>query len=171
MLLFKCMSASSEIALKWMSQNTIDDKSTLVWVMTLCHQATNQNLSHCWPRTMSPYSITRPQWVKLLYCVLIWHVPWWPLLGQLSCQVTVTVWCSGTCRFHLRVPNLQMGCRDLNTWQGTRRVAPTITARCHVPLETYWKWKGKVIRKLQPCCTIMVCIFTYIEHGGIPQAS
>ena len=167
MLLIKCMSASSEIALKWMSQNTFDDKSTLVWVMTLCHQATSQYLSQCWPRTMSPYSITRPQWVKLLYYGMYPGGHYW----QLSCQVTVTVWCSDTCRFHLRVPNLQMGCRDLNTWQGTRRVAPTITASCHVPLETYGNWKRKVIRKLQPCCTIMVCIFTYIEHGGIPQAS
>ena len=38
------MSASCEIALRWMPENTFDDKSTLVQVMAWCHQAT----SHYW---------------------------------------------------------------------------------------------------------------------------
>ena len=29
-----------------------------------CPQATSYNLSQCWPRSMSPYGVTRPQWVK-----------------------------------------------------------------------------------------------------------
>ena len=29
-----------------------------------CHQATSHYLSKCWPRSMSPYGVTRPQWVK-----------------------------------------------------------------------------------------------------------
>ena len=33
------------------------DKSLLV-------QVTSPDLSQCWPRSMSPYAITRPQWVK-----------------------------------------------------------------------------------------------------------
>ena len=41
-----------------------DDKSTLVQVMAWCHQATSHYLSQCWPRSLSPYGITRPQWVK-----------------------------------------------------------------------------------------------------------
>ena len=42
-------------------------KSTLVQAMAWCYQATRQYLSQCWPRSMTPYSATRPQWVKILY--------------------------------------------------------------------------------------------------------
>ena len=47
-----------------MSLDLSDDKSTLVQVMAWCHQATSNYLSQCWPRSMSPYGVTRPQWVK-----------------------------------------------------------------------------------------------------------
>ena len=50
---------SCEITLRWMSQGRTDDKSTLVQVM-----ATSHYLSQCWPRSMSPYGVTRPQWVN-----------------------------------------------------------------------------------------------------------
>ena len=35
---------------------------------------------------------------------------------------------------HLRVPDLQMSCRHLITWQSTRRVALSMTAGWHAPL-------------------------------------
>ena len=54
---------SCEIALIWMSLNFIDDQSTFVQVMVWCHQATSHYLQ-CWPISLSPYDITRPQWVK-----------------------------------------------------------------------------------------------------------
>ena len=54
---------SCEIALRWMSLDLTDDMSTLIQVMAWCHQATSHYLSQCWPRYMSPYGITRPQWV------------------------------------------------------------------------------------------------------------
>ena len=44
-------SISCEIALIWMSLDFTDDQSTLVQV------------SPCWPRSLSPYGVTRPQWV------------------------------------------------------------------------------------------------------------
>ena len=47
-----------------MPQNLTDDKSTLVQVMAWCRQATSHNLTQCWPRSLTPYGITRPQWVK-----------------------------------------------------------------------------------------------------------
>ena len=56
---------SYEIALRWMPQDLTDDKSTLVQVMAWCRQATNHYLSQCWPRSLSPYGVTRPQWVKV----------------------------------------------------------------------------------------------------------
>ena len=48
-----------------MPQDLTQDKSTLVQVMAWCRQATSHYLSQCWPRSMSPYGITRPQWVKM----------------------------------------------------------------------------------------------------------
>ena len=47
-----------------MPQNLIDDKSTLVQVMSWCRQATSHYLNQCWPRSATPYGITRPQWVN-----------------------------------------------------------------------------------------------------------
>ena len=57
---------SYEIALRWMPLDFTDDKSTLVQVMAWCCQATSHYLSQCWPRSMSPNGVTRPQWVNLL---------------------------------------------------------------------------------------------------------
>ena len=57
---------SCEIALTWKPQDLTDDKSTLVEVMAWCRQATSQYLSQCWPSSLSPYGITRPQWVNSL---------------------------------------------------------------------------------------------------------
>ena len=45
----------------------LDDKSTLVQVMTWCRRATCHYLSQCRPRSISPYGVTRPQWVKINY--------------------------------------------------------------------------------------------------------
>ena len=58
---------SCKIALRWMPLDLTDDKSILVQVMAWCHQATSHYLSQCWPRSMSPYGATRPQWVKSLH--------------------------------------------------------------------------------------------------------
>ena len=63
------MSISCEIILRWMPQNTSDGKSTLVQVMAWCRQATSHYLSQCWPRSMLPYDITRPPWVKQSTCI------------------------------------------------------------------------------------------------------
>ena len=63
---------SCEIALIWMSLDFTDDQSTLVQVMAWCHQATSHYLSQCWPRSLLPYGVTRPQrviispWTKWL---------------------------------------------------------------------------------------------------------
>ena len=54
---------SYDIALRWMPLDLTDDKSTLVQVMAWCRQATSHYLSQCWPRSLSPYGATRPQWV------------------------------------------------------------------------------------------------------------
>ena len=66
-----------EIALRWIPQNFTNEKSTLLQVMAWCHQATSHYLSWCWPKSMSPYGMIRPQWVKI--CMAIWY----PYLLQL----------------------------------------------------------------------------------------
>ena len=57
---------SREISPRWMSLDLTDDKSTLVQVMAWCRQATSHYLSQCWPRYLSSYGATRPQWVNLI---------------------------------------------------------------------------------------------------------
>ena len=48
-----------------MSLDLTDDKSTLVQVMAWCRQAPSHYLSQCWPRSVSPYDVTKPQWVSI----------------------------------------------------------------------------------------------------------
>ena len=52
-----------EIVLGWMPGRLTNEMSTLVQVMAWCHQATSHYLSQCWPRSVSPNGVTRPQWV------------------------------------------------------------------------------------------------------------
>ena len=73
---------SCEIALIWMSLDFTDNQSTLVQVMAWCRQATSHYLIHCWPRSLSPYDVTRPQWVKDKAPLNSGHtcVVWWSLI-------------------------------------------------------------------------------------------
>ena len=48
-----------------MPQDLTDDKSALIQVMAWCRQATSHYLNQCWPRSSTPYGVTRHQWVKL----------------------------------------------------------------------------------------------------------
>ena len=57
-----------EIDHRCLSQDFTDDKSILVQVMAWCRQATSHYLSQCCPRSLSPYGVTRPQWVKCTWC-------------------------------------------------------------------------------------------------------
>ena len=58
------LGAHCESALGWMSLNLINERSTLVLVMAWSHQATSNYQDQCWPRVMTPYGTTTPQWVK-----------------------------------------------------------------------------------------------------------
>ena len=64
------LSNSCETALRSMPQNPSDDKSTLVQVMAWCRQAASHYLSQCCPRSLSPYGVTRPQWVN----TVLWKI-------------------------------------------------------------------------------------------------
>ena len=93
---------SCEIALIWMSLDFTDDQSTLVQVMAWCRQATSHYLSQCWPRSLSPYGATRPQWVK---DYTFWIISWiWllkqPHVSSVQRSQYHTCWCSGDFRSH-----------------------------------------------------------------------
>ena len=53
-----------DIALKWLSLDLTDDKSALILLMVWCPQAARYFLSQCWLKSMSPFGVTRPQWLK-----------------------------------------------------------------------------------------------------------
>ena len=74
---------SSDIALKWTSLDFSDDKSTLVQLMGWCRQATSHYLNQCWPRSLPPYVVTRPQWV---------NTNEWKMLASRGAAVTIK-WC------------------------------------------------------------------------------
>ena len=63
-LLIGIFKSSYDNVHRWIRQNLTDDKSTLVQVMAWCHQATSHYLKQCWPRSPTPYGVTRPQWVN-----------------------------------------------------------------------------------------------------------
>ena len=74
-------SISCKMVLKWMPMDLTDSKSTLVQVMAWCRQATSHYMSQCWPRSLSPYGVIRPQWVKnpviptmpaSYPCIMVW---------------------------------------------------------------------------------------------------
>ena len=87
---------SCEIVLTWTPQNLTDDKWTLVQVMAWCCQATSHYLSQCWPRSLWPYGVTRPQWVNaclmsfdILWCICgdYKHSIWSTLCWSISCAL------------------------------------------------------------------------------------
>ena len=94
---------SQEISSRWMSLDLTDDKSTLVQVMAWSRQATSHYLSQCWPRSVSPYGVTRPQWVNTLrhFQMHFFHENIWISLkfvpkgpfNNISALVEIMPWC------------------------------------------------------------------------------
>ena len=90
-LRIKFLSSSCEIDLRWMPQNTFDDKSTLVWAMAWHHKATGHYLSQCWTRYIVPYGVSyiRGLMVPLIvitrmYFKILFFVEWGSSVSQLS---------------------------------------------------------------------------------------
>ena len=78
-----------EIALRWMSHNLTNGKSTLVQVMTWCWKATSHYQNQCWPKSMSlKYGDIRPWWVEASYCFTISAT----IMNQLDKHTTHITW-------------------------------------------------------------------------------
>ena len=81
-----------------MPQNPSDDKSTLVQVLAWCRQATSHYLIQCWPIFMSPYGVTRPQWVNswapgdIKWILTDWGRGKWTPFGRQHFQVHFLEW-------------------------------------------------------------------------------
>ena len=60
------LGACCEISLRRLALNLGNVKSTLIQVMAWCRQATSHCLNQCWPRSLTSYGVTRPQWVNSL---------------------------------------------------------------------------------------------------------
>ena len=65
LVMIHALSTSCEIAFIWMSQNTFNDKSTLVQVMAWCHQAASHYINQWGPRSLLPSSVSMQQWVNV----------------------------------------------------------------------------------------------------------
>ena len=72
---------------KWKSMDLSDDQSKLVRVVACCHQAASHYLNHCWPNSISPYGITRQQWIKIVTLITIWIVKIWYALKWFDCKI------------------------------------------------------------------------------------
>ena len=59
---------SCKNALRWMPQDLTDDQSTLVEIMTWCHQPTSHYLNGYWSSSVTPYGVTMLWWVDTVEC-------------------------------------------------------------------------------------------------------
>ena len=109
---------SCEIALILMSLHFTDDQSTLVQVMAWCRQATSHYLSQCWPTSLSPYGVTRAQWVNdlpanVLFCHRVKHVGIWVLIQSQDVVLSVSI---GNPVMEIRPSHLQNGISYTRNW-------------------------------------------------------
>ena len=106
------LSTFCEIDYMWVPQNHIDSMSIL-WFRE-CRQATSHSMSQCWPRSMLPYAITRPQWDKKLINI---------------CHSSIQLSCSDTCQilmwfaeFHILFCNIRyIQMQKLTVWWSLRQ--------------------------------------------------
>ena len=133
------VTSSNDNPLRWISWDLTDDKSTLVQVMAWCCQAASHYLSLCWPRSLSPYGVTRPKWVKSVVCNFMLYLH---IIG------TNKAWCASyECSLYcwknispfltvLWLPRKYLSF----SWYKTERITPPdqnqvpITMTCQVPI-------------------------------------
>ena len=81
---------SCEIALIWMSLDFTDDQSTLVQVMAWCCQATSHYVSQSWPRSLSPFGVIKPQWVKPFDITCLRPIKSWKWCSSFVCILLIS---------------------------------------------------------------------------------
>ena len=58
-------SISCALPLRWMPVDLTDYELKLSQLMAWCRHAASNYLKQCWSRSISPYGVARPQWVKV----------------------------------------------------------------------------------------------------------
>ena len=108
------------------------------------------------------------------------------LVPYLEVKSLQLIWRSGTRRFHLRVHVLQMSCRDLTTWEGTRIVDPVMATRvtCLIPTITpspwtvtpwsvkftgYWTLSGSIKHSLNDLFLLTRSLLMKVNHSRWPD--
>ena len=120
---------SGKIALRWMPLDLTDEKSTLFRVMTWCRQATSHYLRQFWPRFMSPYGVTRPQWVKQmvsshpkhLNCPNVDSATHWKLTASIGHSLYEIFFAKSKCQFknYFFIKNLSFLSLPMYSWSGS----------------------------------------------------
>ena len=88
---------------------------------------------HAWCRALQGPSMGSQHKTGVQGWQCMGHITWWSSLGLSSWYPIILVKSlqlllrSGTCRFHLLVPNLEISV--MTKWQGTRLVVPVTTTR------------------------------------------
>ena len=100
---------SSAMAIRLTSWDLGDDKSTLVQVMAWCRQATSHYPKQCWPRSLPPYGVTGPQWVKALPL----RAAMMPNLSSLTTLEVVAMTTSGATNDDIIFAWSRLLCRDI----------------------------------------------------------
>ena len=87
-----------------MSQNTFDDKSTLVQVMAWCRHATSHYLSKYWSPSMSPYGAARTSELDKAKGYLYWYSN---MASRQTCPIRMPKYYyqNGNCRHTCLVPS------------------------------------------------------------------
>ena len=116
-----CVIVCNELNKPWLlSRKSIFNllSSILFQVMAWCRQATSHYLSQCWPRSMSPYGVIRPQWLKFSICLQMsnsnvkidrlyltyWSIGTEPLVTPIMITVNQsTVWDHWRCICYLNI--------------------------------------------------------------------
>ena len=150
-----------------------DNKSTLVQVMVWCRQATNPYLSQCWPRFMSPYGVTRHQWVKYIRKTLV-----------------VAVQCYGHLP-HMGLPmRLSAYLWSIYSIQGSMEFSWPVIVQCHNHLPIFHIWTKlahgpkhislklgdgfPLFKVLWNCVDFWLCsimTFAHLTHIGLPMVA
>ena len=106
-------------------------KSTLVQVMAWYREATSHNLIQCWTKFMSPYGVTRPQWVK------DWKVEYFiPLFSDLvPSSYLAHRWTCGHAHCCWYKMLIWPACERTDKWNGNRRLRTCQNFRISI-----WNW-------------------------------
>ena len=110
-------------------------------VMVWCewyHQATSHFLSQHWPRSVSPYGVTRPQWVNFCTVSSRCELSIWNLIAACVTRPQWVNFCTVSSRFQLSIWNVIATCGCITCISLLSRTPVSLIMKC-VWLFTQWE--------------------------------